>query len=494
MKLSQLLSVFPQLKLGQYPTREVSGIYSDSRQVGPDAVFVAVRGYTMDAHDFIPQACQAGAIAVIVESEDKVPVDYQGAIVVVENTREALDQLAARFYGGPADQLFCVGVTGTNGKTTVTYMIEKVLTDFGWKTGVLGTIDHHMGETKWASALTTPDSLTLQKRLSEMKSLGAQAVAFEVSSHAIVQNRADNIPFDATVFTNLTRDHLDYHGTMEEYFAAKEKLFRETLARSNKENCYAVINSDDSYGPRLQVTEKAKVWTYGQRKADFTFRVLEQDFSGTRFHLTTPRGDVEVFIRTPGLHNVYNATAAIAVGVAAGASLDKGALALSSFAGVPGRLESVETDKDIHVFVDYAHTDDALRSVLNALNKVRENVGRPTRIITVFGCGGDRDKGKRPLMAQAAMEGSDLVFVTSDNPRREDPQKIIDDIMQAVPDSKLNQEVFGEVDRKEAIRRALQMANAGDVVLIAGKGHEDYQIVGDEKRPFSDVAVVKELL
>jgi len=494
MRLSQLLSIYSQLRLGDQPNQEISSLTNDSREVTKGSVYVAIRGHHRDGHDFLREVCEKAPAAVVVEDLAKVPADFNGAVVHVENSRTALDHLAAQYWGHPADRLFCVGVTGTNGKTSTTYMVEKILTRFGWKTGVLGTINHHLGSHVWPSQLTTPDPLVLQKRLAEFCSLGAEAVAFEVSSHALDQARVDHLPFDVAVFTNLTRDHLDYHGTMEKYFSAKARLFNQVLAQSKKSQTYAIVNGDDSWGRRIEASGKARLWTYGQGEADLKFAIHSQSFSGTVFDLKTPRGSEQVVLPLPGLHNVYNATAAIGVGLAAGASLQTCIEALNEFEGVPGRLQRIKNNLGLHVFVDYAHTDDALRVVLRALNDVRRASREAGRIITVFGCGGDRDRGKRPLMAQAAVEGSDLVFVTSDNPRTEDPGRIIKDSTDGLAADLLGHQVFVEVDRRLAIGRALQSAKVGDVILIAGKGHEDYQIIGSERRPFSDVEVVKEWL
>lgn len=494
MRLPQLLSIYSQLYWGKDPQKDVAGLTNDSREVKPGYVYVAIRGHSADGHRYIPQVCRQGAIALVVDDNANVPKDFEGAVVVVDDTRIALDQLASHFYGRPADHMFCVGVTGTNGKTSTTYMVEAILEKYGWKTGVLGTINHHFGTHVWESQLTTPDPLTLHKRLAEFRAMGGEAAAFEVSSHALAQKRVDDLPFDVAVFTNLTRDHLDYHQTMEEYFAAKERLFREVLGASRKAQVWAILNSDDPAGRKLQVSDRAKVWTYGQGPADFRFHVRDQNFGGTTFTLKTPRGETEIHLPVPGLHNVYNATAAIAVGLAADAALETCKEAMADFQGVPGRLQKVPNAKGVHIFVDYAHTDDALKVVLNALGEVRRSARLENRIITVFGCGGDRDKGKRPLMANAAAAGSDMVFITSDNPRTEDPMSIIQDGVAGLPAGVLNQTAFTEVDRRAAIGRALQSAQVGDVILIAGKGHETYQIIGAEKRPFSDVEVVKEWL
>jgi UDP-N-acetylmuramoyl-L-alanyl-D-glutamate--2,6-diaminopimelate ligase len=484
MKLSQLFSVFSPTRWGNAAGLEVLGVTQDSRHVRQGYVFVAIRGTAADGHRFLPQAAKAGALALVVEDEVGIPADYAGAVVKRTSTRQALDLLAQRFFGNPGDELFCIGVTGTNGKTTVTYMIEAILTRFGWPTGVIGTIDHHLGDRHWVSELTTPDALTLQRRLREFVGFGARAAAFEVSSHALDQSRVSSLPFAVGVFTNFTRDHLDYHGTMGTYFSAKEKLFVSLLGR-NPSVAVAVLNGDDPWVRKTQVKAGVKIWWYGQNEADFRFRVLRQDLDGTIFSLSTPDETCEVMLPCPGLHNVYNACAAMAASLSAGCPLKTAVEALGNFRGAPGRLEKVPNDRGLHIFVDYAHTDDALRMVLRTLAQARDLNRDGGRIITVFGCGGDRDRGKRPLMARAAAEFSDVLVVTSDNPRFEDPRVIIEDILAGLS-PRWNGEKHVEVDRHQGISRALQCAHEGDVILIAGKGHEDYQLIGDQKLPFSD--------
>ncbi len=494
MKLSQLFSIFPQFQLGTYGNQDITGIFFDSRKVVPGSIFVAVRGSGADGHFFIAQALKQGAIGLVVESDEAVPKDSDAALVRVADSRTALTRLASRYYSDPAKDLFCIGVTGTNGKTSVTYFLEQIFSRFGWPTGVMGTIDHHLGDKHWGSELTTPDPVTLQKRLSEFRALNARAVAFEVSSHALDQGRVKGLPFDVAIFTNLTRDHLDYHQSFEAYFAAKEKLFLEALQNSEKKELRAILNVDDPYGAKLHVSERAQVWTYGQKDCDLKFKVSSIDFGTTVFDLETPRGHTEITLGVPGLHNVYNSVAAIGAALSAGVSLETCREALKDFKGVPGRLETVPSKKGIHVFVDYAHTDDALTSVLQSLDRIRKQSGRDCRIICVFGCGGDRDRGKRPLMARAAEQGSDVVIVTSDNPRSESPEKIISDCLEGISKEKLDRSVFSEVDRRSAIKKALSMAKKGDVVLIAGKGHEKFQLIGPDKIPFDDVSVAAELL
>ncbi len=492
MKLAQLFSIFPQLRWGNAAELEVQQVTQDSRQVTQGTVFVAIRGTSSDGHDFLSQATQAGALALVVESEDGIPAEFSGAVVKVPSTRQALDQLAQRFFGDPSKDLFCLGVTGTNGKTTVTYMLEKILSRCGWPTGVIGTIDHHLGDKKWLSQLTTPDALTLQCRLREFVTLGARAAAFEVSSHALDQSRADSLPFAVGVFTNFTRDHLDYHGSMENYFVAKQRLFSHLLGR-HPSVATAILNGDDPWVRKIHVRDNVMVWWFGSVNADFQFRVLRQDLNGTLFHLSSPRGNCEVMLPCPGLHNVYNACAAIAAATAAGCSLQTAVEAIADFHGAPGRLEKIPNSRGLHIFVDYAHTDDALRTVIKALADTRSHSSANSRIITVFGCGGDRDRGKRPLMARAACEHSDVIVITSDNPRWEDPAGIIAEILTGLP-AGWKGERYVEIDRRHGLARALQTAREGDVILVAGKGHEDYQIVGDQKLPFSDHEEIQLLL
>lgn len=470
-------------------------IVFDSRKIEPGCVFVAIRGGKADGHDFLADAEAKNAAAVVVEDVAKVPATFKGSVAVVADAREALNRLAARHFGEPAKSLFCVGVTGTNGKTTTTYMVESVFEKGGVPAGVIGTINHHFRDHVWKTEMTTPDPLAFQERLSQFKQLGAKAVALEVTSHALRQARVDEVPFDVAVFTNLTRDHLDYHKDMEDYFDAKTKLFRDLLPRSSKPQKTAVINGDDEYGRRLvHETRGARIWKYGRGPDnELRFAVLESGFGGTKFRLKTPMGSKEFHLRLVGEHMVANACGAVGAGLAAGIPLVVCREALNELNGVSGRLESVPNSKGIHVFVDYAHTDDALGTVLFHLNGIRKTAGTRNQIITVFGCGGDRDRGKRPLMMKAALERSDLVVLTSDNPRTEDPERILDDAEAAAPASEKSR-IYREVDRKQGIAKALSLARPGDVVLIAGKGHEDYQIIGTTRYPFSDFAVVKEIL
>lgn len=497
MNLQELFSIFPEVPLNMYSFVELSDICNDARKAKAFSVFVAIKGEKVDGHSFIPQAINNGAIAIVCENKDSVPGDFKGFVLQVPDSRKALDLLASRFYGDPGRQLICIGVTGTNGKTSTTYMIECILNSDQKPTGVIGTINHHLnlnGENKvWDSELTTPDPITLQKRLSEMKEHGAKAVAMEVSSHALEQKRVDSVPFDAVVFTNLTRDHLDFHRDMKSYFRAKERLFLDLLKETTKLPSFAIINMDDPWGRKIRVPDPSIIITYGRKDADLRYKILEMNYHSTKFEIISPTGSKQVSLPMPGLHNVQNALAALAVGFIAGVPLEKGIQALESFSGVPGRLQLVPNKKNKNIFVDYAHSPDALENVLKSLEKIRKLKKTKAKIWTVFGCGGDRDKGKRPLMGAIAAQFSDQVVVTSDNPRTEDPEAIIIDILAGITEDKKNK-TLKLVDRKEAIHQAISMMADDDILLIAGKGHEDYQIIGKEKIYFSDYKVVQDFI
>jgi UDP-N-acetylmuramoyl-L-alanyl-D-glutamate--2,6-diaminopimelate ligase len=500
MNLSQLFSVIEgPLKTSTSSSvsldaaTEVLGVTSSSSQVRPGWVFVAVRGHKTDGHDYISDALSKGAVALVIENAALLPHPLEVPYRIVANSREALDTLAAEFYDHPSRQLFCIGVTGTNGKTSTTYMIEWIFNEVGNPTGVLGTINHHLKEKVWPSEMTTPDPVALQSRLREMIDEGARTVALEVSSHALDQFRADGVSFNTVIFTNLTRDHLDYHKSMLAYFRSKQRLFTDLLWKSSKVPTTAIINVDDPWGCRLRVAGISRLWTYGQRQSEFQYKILEHSFSGLKLELKTPLEKFEVRLPMCGLHNAANAVASIAAAASAGVPVTKSLQALESFSGVPGRMQSVPNDKSLHVFVDYAHTPDALQNVLVSLAEIRKQTGSQNAIWVIFGCGGDRDSGKRPQMAQVACELASQVMVTSDNPRTEDPSKIISDILAGVPTEKKSQ-VRSQVDRRQAFQEVFAEARSGDVILIAGKGHEDYQILGTTKTHFSDYETAQELL
>lgn len=496
---------FPQLQCHPLSARQVTEIVFDTRKLRSGCVFVAIRGGKHDGHDFLSEAVAAGAVVLVVESSrasDFEALAQKVAIVSVPSSRHELARLADRFFGHPSRLLFTVGVTGTNGKTTSTNMIEAVLNAGGRPTGVIGTIDHHLRGQVWPSAMTTPDPLVFQGRLREFINAGAKAVALEVSSHALDQARVDAVEFDFGIFTNLTRDHLDYHGTMESYFAAKMRFFTELLARSSKPQPTGLFNVDDEWCARGAANQipGLRIWRMSADEAgsaDFRHSILQQSFLGTRFRLHSPAGQHEIHLPMTGPHNVRNAIGAFAAGLQVGMGPSQLVAALESMPGVRGRLERVAYASNFNIFVDYAHSDDSLRAVLALLNSIRQAMP-PTqsraRIITIFGCGGDRDRGKRPLMMQAAVAGSDFVILTSDNPRSENPEAILDDAMAGADAALVGKTVLREVDRRKAIALAIGMAQAGDVVLIAGKGHEEYQQIGDVKHPFSDVKVAEDVL
>jgi UDP-N-acetylmuramoyl-L-alanyl-D-glutamate--2,6-diaminopimelate ligase len=496
MKLNQLFSFFDiQQKpdsSGDLLEREVEAVCFDTRAVKPNSVFVAIKGNDRNGHDYLPQAIQAGAIALVVENKSKVPIDYPYLVVEIPDTRTALDMLASRFYEYPSQELFCIGVTGTNGKTSITYIIEHILEHHNKTIGVMGTVNHRAGAKVWNSQMTTPDPVTLQSRLRDFVNEGAMGVVMEVSSHALDQKRAQSVNFNTAIFTNLTLDHLDYHKDMQSYFAAKQKLFTDMMWLSLKTPKFAVINIDDSYGRKIKVADEVITWTYGQNECDFQFNILKMNFAETEFEIKTSIETHKITLPVSGAHTIYNIVASCVAVISCGINLEQSLKALKNFKGVPGRLQKVDSLSEKVVFVDYAHTPDALENVLQSIQQVRKQSKLKNKIITVFGCGGDRDKTKRPLMAKIACELSDFVVVTSDNPRTEKPEDILAAIEKGIPSGFSDFET--EVDRERAIQMALNKAAAGDVVLIAGKGHEDYQIIGTEKKYFSDFDVALKYL
>ncbi len=496
MKLQQLFSFF-DIKLDPVDLafsleQDLAGIFFDTRSVVPNSVFVAIKGTQTDGHNFLPQAITAGAIVLVVENRSKVPENFKGAILETSDTRGALDRIAAIYYDFPSHELFCFGVTGTNGKTSITYILEQILNFNHKPMAVIGTVNHRIEDKIWSSQMTTPDPVTLQRRLREFVEHRAEAAALEVTSHALHQKRSESVSYNTVVFTNLTHDHLDYHETMDHYFAAKQRLFTDLMWSSIKKPLFAVVNVDDPYGRKLQVADSVIVWTYGQRESDFQFKILKMDYAKTEFELKTPLETVKVEVPLCGLHTIYNVVASIVASLTCGISLEQAIRALHTFYGVPGRLEKIKSTGLKTVFVDYAHTPDALENVLKALVEIRNNSNKNSKIITVFGCGGDRDKAKRPIMGTLATKYSDFVYVTSDNPRTEKPEDIINDIRHGIAKNFENYVI--EADREKAIAAAILRARAEDVILIAGKGHEDYQILGTEKIHFSDVEVAQKYL
>ncbi len=494
IRLETLLANGTHLWIQGSQDRQISLITSDSRLTNADSLFVAIKGSTRDGHNFITEAYSRGTRVFAIEDESRILKANDATFIVVPNTREFLDQSLCLFYGDPSQDLICIGVTGTNGKTTVTHLVELMLNAQNIPTAVMGTIDHHLGSKTFPTDLTTANPELLQKRIVEFKEEGAKALAMEVSSHALDQKRADSIKFNIAVFTNLTRDHLDYHASMQDYFNSKERLFNELLWKSSKFDRFSIINGDDPYGRWIKSDPQAHVFYYGLHDADFIIRPHSYSFEGTEFSIEFGERNFTIRSKMIGLHNAYNLTAAFAVGAALKLDLDQSVRALESYEGVKGRLERVANSRGLYVFVDYAHTDDALKNVLISLRDIRDQGAKSSKIITVFGCGGDRDRGKRPLMAKVAETFSDQVIVTSDNPRTESPSAIIQEITAGFSESYFRSSVRIEVDRAKAIALALGQAQLGDVVLIAGKGHEDYQILGKEKVHFSDAEVVRSII
>jgi UDP-N-acetylmuramoyl-L-alanyl-D-glutamate--2,6-diaminopimelate ligase len=467
------------------PAAACTGVTHDSRRVMPGTVFVALKGQKADGTAFVPQALAAGAAAIVAEQPPLSPVNVPW--VVVPRARLALALLSAEFYGHPSRQMQVVGITGTNGKTTTSYLVNAIFEAAGIPCGLMGTVTYRIGDRAFNATRTTPEAPEVQGFLRQMVDAGCGACVMEVSSHALSLHRVDGIRFAAGVFTNLTRDHLDFHGDMESYFTAKRRLFELLPA-----DAPAVINVDDPRAAAL-VEAVSKPVTYGINKAaDVTPGPLSYALSGLRFDVRTPHGIVPVRSRLVGRPNVYNILAAVGTTAALGLPLDAIERGLAALPGVPGRFEVVSAaGDDITVVVDYAHTDDALRNLLETARSMATH-----RVITVFGAGGDRDRTKRPLMGMVAARLSDLVVMTSDNPRSEDPLRIIEEVKRGAEAEtrQRNVELLAVSDRREAIARAVQVAGPGDVVLIAGKGHEKYQEVGGRTQPFDDVAVAREAL
>lgn len=499
MKLTQIVPFEEVLQWPEGSDQRLTRIHLNSKNsFERGSLFVAKKGSHRDSHHFVVEAFSRGATWAAVDNKALVPTEFESRLLVVKDCTKLLSRLAQNFYQNPSASLFSVGVTGTNGKTSVAYLVEHLLTSAGKVCGVLGTIDHHLRDRIWATELTTPDSLTLHGRLKEMLDLGAQCCVLEISSHALDQRRAEGLELDAAIFTNLSQDHLDYHKDIQDYFGAKEKLFTEILSSSRKNKKWAIINQDDSFARTIKMSQQFKVVSFGfSPESDYRCRVVDQNLLGTHFEINTKTDELLSFWTSMiGIHNVLNASAALSLCLELKLETALLVKSLASFKGVPGRLERVESDQGIIVFVDYAHTPDALEKVLETLHHLKQTVESDApQLLTVFGCGGDRDRSKRPLMARAVEKFSDRVIVTSDNPRSEDPSQIIDEIERGFSTQfRHSGVVHREIDRRKAIASALQLAKKGDVILIAGKGHECTQVIGDQTLLFSDVSTVKELL
>lgn len=462
-----------------------TGVIYDSRQATRGSVFVALPGQKADGALFAPQAVAAGAVAVV--AAGTAPPDVQVPWIVANNPRLALAHLAAEFFGHPSRQMKVVGITGTNGKTTTSYLTHAIFEAAGIRCGLMGTVTYRIGDREVAATRTTPEAPDVQGFMRQMVDAGCGACVMEVSSHALAMHRVDGIRFAAGVFTNLTRDHLDFHHDMESYFAAKRRLF-EILPPAAP----AVLNVDDPRGVSLSEVTSQPVTYAINHAADVTPGPLTFGFDGLAFDVRTPQGVAHVKSKLVGRPNVYNILAAAGTTAAVGVPIGAIEEGLQTLAGVPGRFEVVSAaGDDITVIVDYAHTDDALRNLLETARPLA-----PRGLITVFGAGGDRDRTKRPLMGMVAARMSDVVVITSDNPRSEDPARIIDEVKRgAEPEARQGKaELLTIVDRRTAIAHAIELAEADDVVLIAGKGHEKYQEIGNRTFPFDDVAVAREAL
>ncbi|MDO8446077.1 MAG: UDP-N-acetylmuramoyl-L-alanyl-D-glutamate--2,6-diaminopimelate ligase [Deltaproteobacteria bacterium] len=484
MKLKELLKALKSYEIQGSEDTEIFDIQYDSRTVRRGSLFVAIKGKNADGNRFITDVISRGAIAIVTDSPSPYTLSLMErgglrvAVIQVPNAREALARISAAFYGQPASKLKMVGITGTNGKTTTSFLVESILREAGLNPGVIGTINYRYAGKVLPAPNTTPESLDLQRLLKEMVDSGVKSVVMEVSSHALDQGRVGGCKFDVGVFTNLTQDHLDYHLTMDKYFEAKARLFTDFI----DEGRAAVINMDDPKGEDLSRRAVGRVIGYGVKgigigrgKENIYPKDIRLGIDGIKGTFMTPAGEVKVKSSFVGEFNLYNILAAVGAGVGLGLPVEAIEKGISDMKNVPGRLERVDAGQPFTILVDYAHTPDALERVLSTIRGLTDK-----RIITVFGCGGDRDKGKRPIMGKIAAEYSDIVIVTSDNPRTEDPMRIIEDIKAGMTEARVIP------DRREAIREAIREANEGDVVLLAGKGHEDYQIIGEEKIHFDD--------
>ncbi len=461
----------------------VSGLEYDSRRSGPGFLFFAFPGAKLDGREFAAKAMEQGAVAVI--SEQEAPADFAGPWIRVEHGRQALATAAKNFYDAPDERVGITGITGTNGKTTTSYLIDSVLRRAGHITAVVGTIEYHLAGRVMKAANTTPESLDLFRILDELEREGGDAAIMEVSSHALALGRVHGLHVRTAVFTNLTRDHLDFHGTMESYFDAKRLLFEPHYAAAPE---FAVLNFDDEWAHEIHPAAATEAYWYGLNSgAAYRAENISYSFDGIDFELNAKGSTSHVSSPLVGRHNVYNVLAAICGGMSYGLNMNVIAEGIRDCRAVPGRFERVDLGQPFLVVVDYAHTDDALRNLISVARSLN-----PNRVITVFGCGGDRDRAKRPLMGMAAAENSDYVVLTSDNPRSEDPLDIINDALVGL--RRFDTPHLIELDRKTAIHRAIQRAEPGDIVLIAGKGHEPYQVLKDKTIDFDDRQVARDIL
>jgi UDP-N-acetylmuramoyl-L-alanyl-D-glutamate--2,6-diaminopimelate ligase len=461
---------------------EIKGITANSKEVKKGFLFVAIKGNRADGHAFIQEAVKRGAAVVVVENEFlPIKVSRNVAVISVDNCRRFFAQATDKFYGSPSSKIRVSGITGTNGKTTISYLIEAIAKEAGSDCGVIGTINYRFKGKRIAAKNTTPGPAQLQSLLIKMLRGKVKYCAMEVSSHALDQERVAGINFRQAIFTNLTQDHLDYHKNLKNYFLAKAKLFS-----ALDTDAWAIINNDDQYGRRIRPLTRAKIYSYGiKNQSDLMAKEIKFSINGAEFYLVSVKQKIKVKTKLIGRHNIYNILAAVSWGISEKLPICKIKSALEKFNNVPGRLERIDCGGGLNIFVDYAHTPDALLNVISALRPLVSG-----RIIVVFGCGGERDKLKRPQMGRVVTELADFAVITSDNPRSEDPAKIIKDIRKGI--RKNNYCLV--TDRRLAIGKGLSLMNRDDCLLIAGKGHEDYQVLKNKTIKFSDVKVVKECL
>src|SRR5437899_2207329 len=482
MQLKTLLAATPVRQVIGSLDRPVENIAYDSRRVQRNSLFAALRGEKTDGHQFIGQAIDKGASVIVAEHENNDP---RVTCLVVDNTRTALADLSAAFYGHPARKLKLAAVTGTNGKTTTTFLIKHICERAGLRCGLVGTVRYEIGERILPAIRTTPESLDLQELLAQIANAGCKAAAMEVSSHALAQDRTRGLEWNVAVFTNLTQDHLDFHGTMESYFDSKAKLFTQLGNQQKKRKPIAVVNVNDRYGEQLldKIDKRAAIVTYGMgARADFRASNYRVEFSGTSYQLDA--GGKSYLVRVPliGRFNVLNSVAALATANALGINLRDAVFSLGKSPQVPGRLELVPAKRQFQVFVDYAHTPDALGHVFKTLRELE-----PHRLIAVFGCGSNRDRVQHPLLSGTMDRHADYAIITSDNPRKENPDTIVAEIEKGFRSTHYEK----IVDRTQAINRAIELARPRDIILIAGKGHENYQEFADHTIPFDDIQVAR---
>lgn len=481
MRLSELCSSLKKYKPYGFMEQEVQGIVHDSRKVKRGYVFVAITGNKLDGHDFIFRAIENGAVALVVEK--RLEVALQIPQIVVSNTRQALAFMSSHFFGEPSSRMVVIGITGTNGKTTTSYFTKSIIKASGSDAGLIGTIQYQIGERIIPARETTPESVDVQNYLSQMLNSNIRYAVIEASSHALSQHRLDSVRFSSAIFTNLSAEHLDYHENVKNYRTEKLKL----MEGLNPEAC-AILNNDHNASKHFAECTKSKIVWYGikRRHADVIAETIRMRNDATKFLLNSPWGKVMIQLKLVGMHNVYNALAAAASTLALGFKIEAVKAGLESLETVPGRLEKVDCGQDFQVYIDFAHTHQALQVILTTLSEITKG-----RILLVFGCGGDRDRKKRPKMGHIAEKYSDLFWITSDNPRSEDPVSIIQEIRKG-----LSRDAYFRIqpDRKIAIEEALLEARNGDTVIIAGKGHEQYQIIKDVTVPFDDREIVMQAL